>query len=372
MTWSPQQDQALQAIADWHQNSDDQVFYLAGYAGTGKTTLAKEIASGISGTVLFAAFTGKAALVLQGKGCTGARTIHSLIYNSFEEEILDDKTGEVVRTVMKFGLNPLSEVDGADLVVIDECSMVDERLGKDLLSFGTPLLVLGDPAQLPPVRGAGFFTSVEPDFMLTEIHRQAADNPIIRMSMEVRQGRHLQVGSYGESRVITGRPGQRAVMEAEQVLVGRNDTRRTFNAKMRALQGRRPGVPETGDRLVCLKNNKELGLLNGGLWTVDKLGDADGSTFKMSVSSNDVPGHKADIRVPEGFFSGREEDVPYEAKRDRDEFTFGYALTVHKAQGSQWKDVLLVDESSVFREDRARHLYTGLTRAAERVTVVVP
>ena len=58
--------------------------------------------------------------------------------------------------------------------------MVDEDLGRDLLSFGKPVLVLGDPAQLPPVKGGGFFTEAEPDVMLTEVHRQAADNPIIR------------------------------------------------------------------------------------------------------------------------------------------------------------------------------------------------
>ena len=69
--------------------------------------------------------------------------------------------------------------------------MVDEELGRDLLSFGKPVLVLGDPAQLPPVKGGGFFTEAEPDIMLTEVHRQAADNPIIRMSMVVREGGRL-------------------------------------------------------------------------------------------------------------------------------------------------------------------------------------
>ena len=76
--------------------------------------------------------------------------------------------------------------------------MVDERLARDLLSFGTKVLVLGDPFQLPPVQGAGFFTAHEPDIMLTEIHRQAADNPIIRMSMEIREGGFLEHGRYGD------------------------------------------------------------------------------------------------------------------------------------------------------------------------------
>lgn len=370
MTWSPQQDQALCAIRDWHRDSEDQVFYLGGYAGTGKTTLAKEAASSVSKNALFAAFTGKAALVLQSKGCVGAQTIHSLIYTAFEHEETDPKTGDVVRIEWRYGLNQLSPVAAADLVVIDECSMVGDRLGEDLLSFGTKVLVLGDPAQLPPVRGEGFFTRVNPDLMLTEIHRQAADNPIIRMSMDVREGRPLSQGGYGNSRVIEVRDlGQRMVTGADQVLVGRNATRRTVNAKVRKLQGRDPARPEIGDRLVCLRNDKNRALLNGGLWLVDEIEAGEEGFFKLKVASCDVRGLTANVKVHRLFFDARVDDIPWAIRKQSDEFTYGYALTVHKAQGSQWNDVLLIDESATFRQDRARHLYTGLTRAAERITV---
>ncbi len=99
-------------------------------------------------------------------------------------------------------LNRRSAVADAKLVIIDECSMVDEELGKDLLSFGTKVLVLGDPAQLPPIQGGGFFTAAEPDAMLTEVHRQAQDDPIVRMSMDIREGRELEIGRHGESEVV--------------------------------------------------------------------------------------------------------------------------------------------------------------------------
>ena len=370
MSWSPQQDAALRAIAAWHRDSTDQVFYLGGYAGTGKTTIAKEAADACEGEAIFAAFTGKAALVLQSKGCRGARTIHSLIYSAFEDEVVDEATGEVLRVAWRYGLNTLSDASTADLIVIDECSMVGDRLGEDLLSFGTKVLVLGDPAQLPPVRGEGFFTRVAPDFMLTEIHRQAADNPIIRMSMEVREGRRLQRGGYGDSRVIDVRDlGQRMVAAADQVLVGRNASRRTVNAKVRRLQGRDPRRPEPGDRLVCLKNNKDKALLNGGLWTVREVRDGDGDFLSLLIDSLDVAKLEARVVVHRLFFDGDPEEIPWTLRRSHDEFTYGYALTVHKAQGSQWDDVLLIDESAAFRQDRARHLYTGLTRAAQRITV---
>src|SRR3954469_18553543 len=192
MSWSPQQDAALKAVAEWLRRGDKPVFRLFGYAGTGKTTLARHIAEGVDGDVAFGAYTGKAALVLRSKGCADASTIHSMIYRSRES----DEGGP------QFVLNRQSAAAKADLIVIDECSMVDEELGRDLLSFGRPVLVLGDPAQLPPVKGGGFFTEAEPDIMLTEVHRQAQDNPIIRMSMAIREGGRLARGAFGESRVI--------------------------------------------------------------------------------------------------------------------------------------------------------------------------
>jgi exodeoxyribonuclease-5 len=178
MRWSPQQESALGAVRSWLKAGDRPVFRLFGYAGTGKTTLARHIAESVGGNVVYAAFTGKAAHVMRGKGCTDAGTIHSLIYRMRGE----DETGP------SFTLNRESTAAKAAIIIIDECSMVDEEIGRDLLTFGKPVLVLGDPAQLPPVAGGGFFTAAEPDVMLTEVHRQAADDPIIRLSMTVREG----------------------------------------------------------------------------------------------------------------------------------------------------------------------------------------
>jgi len=116
--------------------------------------------------------------------------------------------------------------------------MVDAELGRDLMSFGVPLLVLGDPAQLPPIQGGGFFTEVEPDAMLTEVHRQAEDNPIIRLSMDIRAGLELEPGRYGESEIVTRDDlDPQRVVEADQVLVGRNATRRSYNMRMRQRRG---------------------------------------------------------------------------------------------------------------------------------------
>ena len=363
MSWSPQQEAALSAVSAWLKRGEPQLFRLFGYAGTGKTTLARQLAADCDGDVCFAAFTGKAGVVLRGKGCREARTIHSLIYRLRESDAEEPV----------FVLNDDSPASKADLIIIDECSMVDEELGRDLLSFGKPVLVLGDPAQLPPVKGGGFFTEAEPDAMLTEVHRQAADNPIIRLSMMVREGRRLALGEYGGSRVMP-RSGIDAsmVQGADQVLVGMNKSRRGFNARIRELAGHADPYPQAGEKLVCLRNDKTKGLLNGGLWTVKtKAATRSGKLRYGVVPEDDAARKPTRIAVRPEYFTEGEEGVPPAFRRNSDAFDYGYVLTVHKAQGSQWDDVVLFDESGAFREHRNRWLYTGITRAAERLTVVV-
>lgn len=365
MTWTMQQEAAIKDVKAWMLDpNSSQIFRLFGYAGVGKTTLARDFAAGVKKRVLFGAFTGKAALVLRRKGCEGARTIHSMIYD------VDDKN----ESQPKFILNPGSDVADAGLVIIDECSMVDADLARDLLSFGTKVLVLGDPAQLPPVKGAGYFTDAKPDVMLTEVHRQARDSPIIAMSMTIREGGKLEVGDYGSSRVIPKSAiDAEAILKTDQVIVGLNKTRQTYNRRIRTLLGREGDKPAIGDKLVCLRNNRDRKLLNGGLWTVQKVLKPKGPIQRLQIIPEDEQDEPkpTGVSVREEFFLGTEGDLPWEDKRGTQEFTYGSALTVHKSQGSQWNDIVVFDESAAFREHRARHLYTAITRAAERVTVVL-
>ncbi len=208
--------------------------------------------------------------------------------------------------------------------------------------------------------------------MLTQIHRQAEENPIIRLSQIVRSGGELPEGQYGETRVVRrGAIDAAQVLAADQVLVGVNRTRRAYNQRMRALNGFAEPLPAQGDRLVCLRNDRTKGLINGGLWRVEALGGMQKDFVKMTVRSEDEgAGKSVKVAVLKHFFEGTEGELAYPLRRESDEFDYGYALTVHKAQGSQWDHVMLFDESFAFREHRARWLYTGLTRAAKRLTVV--
>lgn len=352
-----------------------QVFRIFGFAGSGKTTIAARKAQDLGGGILAATFTGKASLVMRRKGFD-CSTIHSLIYIPKMVPVLDDAGQPTGEEKLDFVLNEDSPLLSAKLLVVDEVSMVNAELAKDLLSFNRPILVLGDPGQLPPVSGTGYFTQGTPDVMLTEIHRQALDNPIIKLSMDVRLGRGCRPGMYGESKVIRrelfNAVKRHETLSHDQVLCGTNRTRRGLNAQIRHFKGFEfIAQPEAKDKLICLRNNKRTGLFNGGMWHVDEPPQFDGEVFDLGLSSLDIPGLNAKVKVPLEFFTGEDEKLSAGKRRKYDEFDFGYAITVHKSQGSQWDSVLVVNENYCFRETAVQWLYTAITRAAERLTLVI-
>lgn len=252
---STMQQRAVGEVADWyHQPRGPQVYRLFGYAGSGKTTLAQVIAEQLcpDGNARYAAFSGKAASVLQSKGCVGASTIHSLIYKpigksraelqTLEIEYAKAPTPELAARIAKledelrrpsFILNEDSELRAAPLLILDEVSMVGERIALDLLSFGVKILCLGDPMQLPPIQGEGFFTDHKADTMLTELHRSALDSPVTRLATVARQSDDDDYGVSGMDGA-SGRSAEPVPMtEFDQVLVWKNATRWKIINKMR-------------------------------------------------------------------------------------------------------------------------------------------
>lgn len=359
---SAAQTTARTAIEAWlAKPGDKRIFRLFGHAGTGKTLLARHIAEGIR--VAFCAFTGKAASVMRRAGCTDAATIHSRLYTPEE-----DAQGR-----LRFVPNPDTPLAFVDLIVIDECSMVDAKLGRDLLGFGRPILVLGDPGQLPPLdkSGQGYFTSARADILLTEIHRQAAGDPILDLAHRARQGLSLPRGRYGASRVI-GFDDLDAptLVGADQVLVGRRDTAARVNARLRRFLGYTDPMPQPGDKLVCGKNIHAEGAFNGTLWRVVAVGHADDDFLKLELRGDDDPQHKIKVDVHSAHFTSGADTLTLAQRRRSKVFGYGYALTVHKAQGSQWDHVVLLDEAASFPGLCANWRYSGITRAVERLTFV--
>jgi len=397
--WSPQQEQALKACSRWMRDPRaKQVFYLAGFAGTGKTTLAKHFVEN-EGHWLFAAYTGKAAHVLRQKGCSDASTIHSLIYRpagETKEDAIDavsfkiaelEKAGDsaelrrlrqllehlldVNQPVFNLWYDSPLNAEHITGVVIDEVSMVNKDLGQDLESFGKRILVLGDPEQLPPVGGAGYFVQRTPDVMLTEVHRQARESGILQLATDVRTGVSWRHKSYNDVDIVDDIDDFEA-LRVDQVLVGTNVVRHSINDHFRCLLKFTQAGPQPGERLVCLRNNRTNGLYNGSQWKVVKASNNyEANVASLSIVSEDT-GSRMWVNAWLHHFLGTEDKLKrlsWVSRSAYDEFDWSYALTVHKAQGSQWDHVLVLDQSAVFLRSPHRWLYTAVTRAAKKLTL---
>jgi exodeoxyribonuclease-5 len=190
----------------------------------------------------------------------------------------------------------------------------------------------------------------------------------------VREGKEIMHGDYGTAQVIgRNEVTQEMVLEADQVLVGTNKTRKRYNLRLRELKGFPTGYPAAGDKLVCLRNDQVKGLLNGSLWQVmssSKETAKPGINLLVRPEDDDMDRGAAKIKLLKAAFEDVDGELPWSMRKRYDEFDYGYALTVHKAQGSQWNNVVLFDESWAFRDTRERWLYTAITRAAETITIV--
>lgn len=394
MKLSSQQRDAIDAIQSWASDPTKPVYSLHGYAGTGKTTIAREIAERLSPAVVqFATFTGKAAHVLQSKGCWNARTIHSLVYlpkqkctdrlkrlrQYIEDLRFDEETTDEERELAQieyeeeeanvarpdFSLNLQSDLKKTDLLVIDECSMVGEQIAKDLLSFEVPILAMGDPAQLPPVKDTPYFMTMKPDSLLTQIHRQAEESPILQLATLIRAGDpdwsdHPLIHPKGEL-------GIDQVAAFDQILVGTNKTRIRVIDRIRDHLGFRGEVPNVGERLVCTRNDPDTGLLNGSQWMVESVVDS-GHRIGLELTSCEGMGR---VECEAHVHPFRGEKIPWFEIREAQCFEFAYALTVHKSQGSEFPSVCYIDEAGRFPSDVRRALrYTAVTRAAENLAVI--
>lgn len=422
--------------------------YIGGYAGTGKSTILPHILTDLGfepQTVAFVAPTGKAAKIMrnklkaQGYPNSIATTIHSAIYRAKpapvsqlendlfakqserQQAIADgsasrhqieqltkaierleaDLANLYVEDKINFQLNVDSPIKLASIIVVDEASMVGEGMANDLMSFDVPVLAMGDPGQLPPVQDKPGLTRGRPDFFLTEIHRQAAGNPIIQLATLARQGKDLPLGQHKDSEgIVRAEVMHRNDYDPEpmlaaaraslngiepeavpQVLCGTNRTRWRLTRMFR--EGLPPG-PTCGEPLIVRKNSKEHpALVNGALATclTEAVHLEPGKvTTQMSFEDEDGATY-TDKTVFQGLFEehystkknsfSSDSRSAYKAKMRSIQLDFGWVLTVHNYQGSQADHVVLVDESSVFREDADKHLYTGVTRAAETLKVLV-
>lgn len=369
---------AIKAVQAWYKDkSAPKEFYLAGFAGVGKSTLVNLALRDLKlKQVRTAAFTGKAASVLRKKGIDDAQTIHSLIYRAK----VDKQTGKVT-----FKIAYDSPAADADLIVLDECSMVNDSMANDLRSFGKKILVMGDPGQLPPISGAGAFTNRAPDVFLQEIHRQSAESPIIELATLARQGKPLPIGfdSKGVKVMTLTKETQEQVYDKNsQPICGLNRVRWAYTQRIRKRLGFEYPNPQKGEKLICCKNNVMGGFFNGSIAELNTfkrqsaVGDMP-ETYTFDVKFDDLDAHSPSLLVDpwlfnQHFTNGAAKKIEWVKGNPRyEEFDWGYVLTCHKAQGSSWENVTVIDDSEAFRENKEKWLYTALTRAEEGLTVLV-
>jgi len=319
---SRQQEEARDAVLKWRQ-SDRQVFKLEGLAGTGKTELATRLGRELPG-VQYASFTGKAASILRQRGADNAVTLHSLLYGApivKDRELIWLRRGEKPR---------------ASLIVADECSTIDGKLGRDLLKTGIRVLVTGDAFQLPPVSGAAFFAG-KPDFSLSEIHRQGRGSQPLKLATATRKGRPVRPVPFDIG----------ALAEADICICALNRTRRQLNQLIRKTHGIADKNPVAGDRVAYLRSNHASGVYNGTLWTIAAIErGARPNDLLLRMTVVDDIGESAMVLAPDdGFLCTTLNSLDREY-HDLDLYHFGYALTCHKAQASEWDRVVVIDETS--------------------------
>lgn len=406
------QQDAETLVKEWFFHRGTQIFVLCGYAGTGKTFLIDHAVRSLGlipgKSAVFVAPTGKAASVLLRSG-TPASTVHSLIYTR-EEDIEVDENGEVIsERFLRFVKK--EEIDEEiQLIVVDETSMVSDEVLRDLLSFGVKCLFSGDPAQLPPVGGTNTLLST-PCVTLTQIVRQEKDNPIVTLASLAREGKRVPFGEYGKDvRVLSQNsltPAERRelFLQADQIIVGTNRTRESVNREIRSYLGISASaiLPVEGEKLICT--------LNDWSKTIDEKGDFHLVNGIIGVCKNVKEGEDelATLDFKADFLDCVVEDLPFDTgifrrgryahgygdkacylrngalvhetnygmlkrfKVRREEtvcrFEFAYAVTCHKAQGSEYDFVVVFDESRYF-DDGARWLYTAITRAKKRLVIL--
>ncbi len=382
MELSEDQEKALAALLAWRRDPARQNFItLGGYAGTGKTTLIavlkNELARLNKGLRLaFCSYTGKAAQNLKNKlreaGALAARdsvsTIHGLIYTPLEND-----AGQIAGWVRK-------EVLEKDLIIVDEASMVDGLIWADLCSYGIPIIAVGDHGQLPPISGQ-FNLMQAPQLMLSQIHRQAAGNPIIRVSQHARTAGVVPAGRYGAGVVKYPKDDPDAQERTGEllegwspetlILCGYNNTRNRINQFVRASRGFEGPAPASGDRVICLRNNHKKAVYNGMLGTIARIAryNADWYEAEIRLDDREKP-YDGLVYAPQfGARTGVNFTRDRKLAMQGDLFDFGYALTVHKAQGSQAKRVVMFEERFRQMDDGMwrRWLYTGVTRAEEEL-----
>jgi exodeoxyribonuclease-5 len=373
-----------------------------GFAGTGKTTLIAKLKQTVLGLgfrdIAFCSFMGKAAAVLASKIDYDPKkdnniyvgTLHGLMYKP--KYAFNNATGK--REIIGWEKKYKDEIGEYDLIVVDEASTIYPELMRDVVSFGIPVMFFGDPGQLPPISDTTQ-TSIaleNPNFILKHIHRQALENPVIAMSKFVRENGYIPEGVYSKEvfKLSYKHPKCKEILDKLEMnedtilLCGFNKTRCMMNNKMRSKLGFVNPEPYPTDRIICLRNNHTTKIMNGMLGTVVWVVHPVDDIYNLTIQMDGCEGFYSNYVFSHTF--GKEQydidNTNYKELKKKlvkkvndletiDYFDFGYTITVHKSQGSEWDRVILFEERTLRWDDEfyKRWLYTAVTRTKSKLMV---
>lgn len=394
---SPDQDKALNQILDWYlgethyqapglQKLGKQTLTMGGYAGTGKTTILNEFRKRFHGTIAFLSLTGKAVMTMQSKiDAPGdyIQTIHSFMYFP----VVDEETKKIIDWDRREMQNPAMPHDPrccphVDLIINDEAGMTDESLHAGLLSYKVPVLFVGDHGQLPPIKGS-LNLMENPEIRLEKIHRQSEGNPILKLADQARNFGSLKLGKYSDKvqvlRTADMGTGTLFSFLTELMFTPSPDTLMITAKNIDRIKLNRtvlkindlPSTPFEGARLICLRNNRKIGLFNGMFVTVlANMGEGkERNTWLLKLLPDGTDYPLITEVSKDVFFCEKPANLDWRTTRGN-WFDFGYAITCHKAQGSEAKRVFVIGSGFGSAENKRRWLYTAVTRAQEELYVL--
>ena len=392
MILTKRQEEGLKIAVARHR-AGEKYTVIAGYAGTGKSTLVRYIIDALNveeDRVCHCAFTGKAAEVLKKKGNKNVATLHRLLYE------------HIPRPAGGFFRKPKPFID-YDVIVVDEVSMAPKSLMELLFKHQVYVICLGDPFQLPPIdKDEDNHLLDNPHIFLDEIMRQEEDSEIIQLTMKIRNQESIDYFNGNEVKIIPYSDLNTGVLQwGDQILTATNAKRQAINNQMRALQGR-TGEPVDGDKIICLRNywedlslngdaliNGTIGILQNSFQTwreIPRFVQSDIRKFDVLVGDLIIPETNDVYQMTEMdrqmIITGEkccDWRLSYKLGKLRPrygeivpkEFTYAYAITTHKSQGSEWPKVVVLEEKFPFDKiEHARWLYTACTRSSEKLVLV--
>lgn len=375
------QEKIRQAAVHWFFNESEQLFQIAGAAGTGKTFLIYEILKSLhlnEDQYLAMAYTGQASIVMRTRGFLSARSIHSTLYEMIEVDD-HDNISEVFNLPRKkkvFKKRAFIE-EGIKLFFIDEAFMVPKRMIRDILSFGVKVIVCGDPNQLPPVGDDPGFLINGTVHRLTKLMRQAEQSPIVYLANRALKDLPIHCGMYGNQALVITEDElvPEMFMEfAQCVCCGTNRTREIMNNNIRNLFGFSGQLPTANERVICRQNNWDItcngiALCNGLCGTAlspSTINEYDGSVFVLDFKPDLINDWFRHLNCNIEYFLS-----PYQRKQEMkfmdnryikgEFFEFAYCLTTHLCQGSEYSTGIYIEEFMKPQMQKALN-YTGITR----------